>query len=132
MKSSVLREGRYFGSMMAIEDLNVIKVDVYIVDGGTYQPIVGVNLAPCAFSGFCSVCENFITDQPDTKESGERNFVSLQKLGNQDLAVVTFALANEVDVTINNLVVNKDISTLIINLAKSLLDRSPTFNSDCS
>lgn len=125
---------QYFGTITAIEELNTFKVSVNILDrtNNTYQSIVDINLAPCSFSSYISILENYSLYNKESKNEYELGYVSLQIVTATGLGVINFVSVRDDSVSVNYSVVNQEISNLIIDLAKRVLDKDPEFNKDCT
>lgn len=125
---------RYFGSIYAIEKLNVFKVDIQIldIDNRTYQPILNLNLAPCAYSTFLGILETYVTQGQESKVEHDGGYVSLQTVSTSQLGIVNFASVHQDSVSVNYSVVNQEISNLILQLSKDVLGQDPEFTKDCT
>lgn len=125
---------RYFGTITAIEELNTFKVSVNILDltNNTYQSIIDINLAPCSFSSYISILENYVLYEKESKNEYELGYVSLQIVSTTGLGVINFVSVRDDSVSVNYSVVNQEISNLILNLAKRILEKDPEFNKDCT
>lgn len=136
MKIASKALSRYFGTLTAIPEINVFKIDIQVVDAEhrTYQPILNLNLAPCAFSKFMTILEHVIKGD-DHKEEHEAGFISCQQIVGHSVAVVNFARLTESSVDVNYSIVNSEIANLVIQLAQRILsedESSLDFNSDCT
>lgn len=134
MKFASDSTSQYFGTITAIEELNTFKVSVNILDrtNNTYQSIVDINLAPCSFSSYISILENYSLYNKESKNEYELGYVSLQIVTATGLGVINFVSVRDDSVSVNYSVVNQEISNLIIDLAKRVLDKDPEFNKDCT
>lgn len=134
MKTSSQSSKDYFGTISALTQLNIFKIDIFRFDfaRGLYQPVINLNLAPCAYSTLLRVIEGYLVNKAEVKENTPGGYVSLQIIDDVELAVINFARILNDSVSVNYSVVNTEISTLIIELSKNILDKDPSFTKDCT